>query len=211
LDSPTPNSDFNSDGLYDCLDINALVAEIAAGTHNPAFDLTTDGLVNLADRDAWLAEAGGINLGSGRVYRLGDANLDGLVDGSDFGVWNAHKFTATAAWCDGDFTADGIVDGSDYGVWNVNKFTASDTAARIRNESTDFNLALLDSPATVAAATEPVPVQTFPMRPELGPRAVVLTRSANRHYELMKKPDESEIGTLNFDWVWRGGAPGDPQ
>jgi hypothetical protein len=126
------DGDFNDDGLYDLLDIDALVAEIAAATHNLLFDLTGDTLVNLADRDAWLAEAGAFNLPSGNPYLLGDANLDGVVDGSDFGIWNANKFTAVAAWGQGDFTADGSVDGSDFGVWNANKFTASDESRGMR-------------------------------------------------------------------------------
>ncbi len=120
------DGDFNDDSLYDCLDINALVAEIAAGTHDLSFDLTGDGLVNLADRDAWLAEAGAINLGPGRAYRVGDANLDGVVDGQDFIRWNAYKFSSTTAWCDGNFNGDFFVDGHDFILWNANKFTSSD-------------------------------------------------------------------------------------
>jgi hypothetical protein len=83
--------------------------------------------VNLADRDAWLVEGGAQNPAQtgGNPFLLGDANLDGFVDGSDFGIWNANKFTANAAWCSGDFSADGFVDGSDFGVWNSNKFTSS--------------------------------------------------------------------------------------
>ena len=123
---PVIDGDFNNDGNYDCLDINALIAAITAGTNDSGFDLTGDGLLGLADRDAWLAEAGGVNLGPGKVYRLGDANLDGFVDASDFNLWNANKFTTTAAWCSGDFNADGFVDASDFNLWNVNKFTTSD-------------------------------------------------------------------------------------
>jgi hypothetical protein len=111
--------------LYNLLDIDALVAEIAAGTHQPAFDMTGDALVNLNDRDAWLAEAGGVNLGPGRVYPLGDANLDSFVDGSDFNLWNSNKFTSVAAWSKGDFNADGVVDGSDFNIWNSLKFTGA--------------------------------------------------------------------------------------
>lgn len=55
----------------------------------------------------------------------GDANLDSIVDGSDFVIWNAHKFTANAAWCLGDFTADGFVDGADFIAWNMNKFQSA--------------------------------------------------------------------------------------
>ena len=120
------DGDFNDDGVYDCADIDALVAEIAAATHIGSFDLTADGQVDLADRDAWLAEAGSVNLGSGRAYLLGDANLDGTVDGTDFNAWNANKFTATASWCGGDFNADGFIDGSDFNIWGVFKFQSSD-------------------------------------------------------------------------------------
>jgi hypothetical protein len=131
LQSNAVYGDFNNDGLYDGFDIDALVAAIAAGTHQPQFDLTGDALVNLADRDAWLTEAGGINLGPGQVYRHGDANLDGVVDGSDFGIWNANKFTSVAAWTRGDFNADSLVDGSDFGILNANKFTSSSIQFRM--------------------------------------------------------------------------------
>jgi hypothetical protein len=50
------------------------------------------------------------------------------VDGSDFGIWNANKFTSNANWCDGDLNANGVIDGSDFGIWNAIKFTSSDTA-----------------------------------------------------------------------------------
>ncbi|HEY6563707.1 MAG TPA: PQQ-dependent sugar dehydrogenase [Pirellulaceae bacterium] len=121
--------DFNGDLVLNLVDLDALVAAIAGGGHPSAFDLTMDGQVDLLDRDAWLAVAGALNLPSQNPYRLGDANLDGVVDGSDFGVWNSHKFTTAAAWSAGDFNADGVVDGSDFGIWNGNKFTSSDRAS----------------------------------------------------------------------------------
>lgn len=117
--------DFDGNGNYDCSDIDSLVTVIAAGTHDHSFDLTGDGRVDQLDLNTWLAVAGSQNLASGRSYLMGDANLDGLVDGNDFITWNAHKFTNTAAWCLGDFTADGIVDGLDFIAWNQNKFTSS--------------------------------------------------------------------------------------
>ena len=33
-----------------------------------------------------------MNLPSGNPYLLGDANLDGTVDGQDFLIWNSNKF-----------------------------------------------------------------------------------------------------------------------
>ena len=55
-------------------------------------------------------------------YAPADANLDGIVDGADFLVWNAHKFTSRSYWSHGDFNADGAVDGQDFLIWNQQKF-----------------------------------------------------------------------------------------
>lgn len=120
------DGDFNDDGLFNCADVNGLTADIAAGTNTASFDLTGDGNVNIADLDAWRLAAGEVNIGPGRAYRVGDANLDGVVDGSDFNIWNANKFTGNTAWCSGNFNADTVTDGSDFNLWNSNKFTASD-------------------------------------------------------------------------------------
>ncbi len=121
-DGKTVDGDFNDDGLYDCHDIDALISAIAQGLNDAAFDVTGDGHIDSSDRDKWLAEAAAVN-GLALPYRLGDANLDGVVDVPDFNVWNANKFTTTAAWCQGDFTADGVIDVPDFNAWNRNKFT----------------------------------------------------------------------------------------
>lgn len=134
------DGDFNDDGLYNCLDIDALVAAIAAGTDGLAFDLSGDAVVDVADRDAWLAEAGEVNLGPGKAYLLGDANLDGVVDGMDFVEWNENKFATVAGWCGGDFTADGIADGFDFVVWNQNKFQGSGGLAEVGVPQLDLDL-----------------------------------------------------------------------
>ncbi|MEM7312639.1 MAG: PEP-CTERM sorting domain-containing protein, partial [Planctomycetota bacterium] len=127
--------DFNGDGVWDCQDIDALVAEIVAGTDNPAFDMTGDGQVDADDinnqPNGWLGVGGANNPQEtgGNAFLPADANLDGVVDVSDFGIWNGNKFTAVDAWCSGDFNADGVVDVSDFGLWNGNKFTSSSDAA----------------------------------------------------------------------------------
>ncbi len=61
----------------------------------------------------------------------GDANGDGSVDGSDFGIWNANKFRSGTNWITGDFNGDGITDGSDFGIWNANKFTSVRSAIAV--------------------------------------------------------------------------------
>jgi hypothetical protein len=118
-----PSGDFNADGHYDCQDIDALTALIATAAYDVDFDLNLDGVLDLADLELWLAEAGAVNLPSGNSFLFGDANLDGSVDGTDFLIWNQHKFTANAAWCSGDFNADGFVSGLDFVIWNSNKFS----------------------------------------------------------------------------------------
>ena len=121
-------ADFGDDGQLDCLDVDALTAEIAAGTDNSEFDLTGDGFVQQDDLTEWLRLAGERNLASGNSYLSGDANLDGVVDVGDFNAWNDNKFTAIAGWCSGDFNADGFVDVGDFNIWNDNKFTSADIA-----------------------------------------------------------------------------------
>ena len=134
LGMPGISGDFNADGAWDCSDIDALVGEIAAGTNNAAFDMNGDGLVDNADvydaGNGWLAVGGANNpsdTSGGNAFLPGDANLDGVVDVSDFNLWNGSKFTNTAAWCSGDFNTDGVVDVSDFNLWNGNKFTAADS------------------------------------------------------------------------------------
>ncbi|MEM7312162.1 MAG: choice-of-anchor B family protein, partial [Planctomycetota bacterium] len=122
------DADFNDDGLYNCADINALTAEIAAGSNNDDFDLTGDGVVNLDDQTQWLTDAGGRNLSPGSTYLPGDANLDGAVDVSDFNIWNREKFTNNTDWCAANFNGDDRVDVGDFNIWNANKFQSADAA-----------------------------------------------------------------------------------
>ncbi len=123
------DGDFNDDGFFDCADVDSLVGDIAAMSNTPDFDLTGDGVVNTDDLTQWLAEAGAVNLASGNPYLPGDATLDGVVDVSDFNVFNTNKFTLNAAWCKGDFDANGVIDVSDFNIFNNNRFSMSDVAS----------------------------------------------------------------------------------
>ena len=59
------------------------------------------------------------------AFLPGDANGDGAVDGTDFGIWNTNKFTSVSGGTSqADFNGDGSVDGTDFGIWNANKFTS---------------------------------------------------------------------------------------
>lgn len=141
--SQLPTGDFDQDGDFDCADVNGLVTIIAGGNHVQLFDMTGDHLVDGTDLSAWLAAAGAANLPSGGAYLPGDANLDGFVDGSDFNLWNSHKFSAISAWCSGDFNADGAIDGSDFNLWNSNKFNASDGTSAVPEPAALFKWLLV--------------------------------------------------------------------
>ena len=114
--------DFNADGLMDIVDLDSLTAAIATHSADMSFDLTSDNVVDHADLSNWLATSGELNLGSGRTYYAGDADLDGEVDVIDWHHMNWHLFTSSTAWSSGDFNADGVVDGSDVALWNINKY-----------------------------------------------------------------------------------------
>jgi hypothetical protein len=90
---------------------------ISTGVTDLQYDVNSDGTVDPSDLNFWILDL--------KQTLLGDANLDFFVDGPDFNIWNANKFTAIPAWCSGDFNADGSVDGSDFNVWNANKFQAA--------------------------------------------------------------------------------------
>jgi uncharacterized lipoprotein YddW (UPF0748 family) len=121
--------DFNQDGQYDTVDIDALTTAMASGTNPPEFDLDGNGQLTINDLVLWLAEAGEENLPSGASYLFGDSNLDGSVNGADFIHWNTHKFTVDSLWSHGDFNADGAINGADYVTWNQFKFLSADTMA----------------------------------------------------------------------------------
>ena len=137
-----PSGDFNGNGQYQCDDVDALVAQIASGVFDAGFDLNLDGMLDIADLQAWLAEAGAAQLPSGNPYLPADADLNGFVDGQDFIAWNDNKFTSTSAFCSGDFNADGVVDGQDFILWNDHKFQSADGVRQVPEMASCYMLVL---------------------------------------------------------------------
>jgi hypothetical protein len=122
------DGDFNDDGELSCVDLNALTSAMVTG-EDLSFDVSADGLLDENDLLLWFVLASRANSGSGEIYRPGDANLDGTVDGLDFDIWSSNRFTLVGGWCNGDFNIDGQVDVSDFNIWNDNRFESGVAAA----------------------------------------------------------------------------------
>lgn len=93
--------DFDGNGVLGTEDINALVAQPTAGTHDPRYDVTGDGVVDGADVVHWVKEL--------KRTWMGDANLDGEFNSADFvAVFQPGKFEQNedAVWTEGDWTGD---------------------------------------------------------------------------------------------------------
>ena len=137
--------DFDGSETCDVDDLNLLLATgpIAGGIPavggNELFDLDGNGVLDLDDVSEWLDLAATEN-GLATPYLYGDANLDGTVDGADFLLWNASKFSSSLQWDQGDFNGDGVVDGGDFLVWNANKFTSSDGLSAVPEPTSVWSL-----------------------------------------------------------------------
>ena len=148
ITSPTCQCDFDWDGDCEVDDLDMLVSEgpidvgVAVTPTNEQYDINGDGSIDLMDRDLWL-ELGATANGYDSPYKLGDANLDGTVDGQDFLAWNGAKFGASLLWSDANFNGDAVVDGQDFLAWNANKFTSSDAVSVPEPASCAVLLALI--------------------------------------------------------------------
>ncbi|MFC1757704.1 LamG-like jellyroll fold domain-containing protein [Planctomycetota bacterium] len=112
--------DFDGDGLLGIADVNLLTAEIQAGTNAEKFDLNDDGSVDSRDLKQFVEGPDKLN-----TY-VGDANLDGEFNSSDFVVvFTASEYEDTIAsnstWATGDWNGDGEFNSSDF----VTAFTSA--------------------------------------------------------------------------------------
>jgi hypothetical protein len=98
-----PSGDFNGDGVLDLTDIDLLNQTVRAGTHDPAFDLNSDQVVDVRDRTIWVEDLR-------RTY-FGDANLDGEFNSLDLvTVFQTAEYEdaiiENSTWSTGDWTDD---------------------------------------------------------------------------------------------------------
>lgn len=86
--------------------IDSLYAEIASETYAPHLDLVDDGKLDESDVQ-FLVE-------NTLQTRFGDANLDGLVDFSDFLQLSSNYGLENSSWSQGDFDGNGTVNFEDF-------------------------------------------------------------------------------------------------
>ena len=126
-----PLCDFNDDGFCQIGDLDALLYDGQTQQILDPYDLNSDGVVNLSDRDEWYTAASAEN---GVELVPGDTNLDGMVvasDLNDLGTnWQRTDATSVAQ---GDFNGDGLVaaaDLNDIGLfWQHGVAAAADDSA----------------------------------------------------------------------------------
>ena len=76
----------------------------------------------------------------------GDANLDGLIDGGDYGIIdNNVQIPGADSYYNGDFNYDGVIDGGDYGIIDNN----------IQQQGAPFDVSGVVSLSGVTAVPEP--------------------------------------------------------
>ena len=80
--------DMDGSGTTDVADVNALYSQF--GTHSWLQDINSDGTVNSADVMSMVTQ----------VFRsaMGDFNLDGIVDNSDYLIWQSHFGCGTTVY-----------------------------------------------------------------------------------------------------------------
>jgi hypothetical protein len=116
------SGDYTGDGQVTSADLDLALDAAAANISAAYFDLDDSGIVNETDARMLIQQVLNTN--------YGDANLDGVVDGTDFNRWNDHNFQSCGtSWSQGDFSGDGKTDGTDFNSWLANRFTGMPVAA----------------------------------------------------------------------------------
>jgi hypothetical protein len=154
------------DGEYD--GVQGLVqAAYHFGAWNGAGGITTsmtaarNGLTTIAVATAQQtvhdgATFGGVNVAGEDVLLMytyaGDANLDGIIDGGDYGIIdNFVQVPGADGYANGDFNYDGTIDGGDYGVIDNNIQSQGPPIQQAFASFTSSGVTAVPEPATAAA------------------------------------------------------------
>jgi alkaline phosphatase len=118
-------ADFDDDGAVTTSDIDMLRDNMGGGSGT--FDLNGDGLVDDGDLDYLLTDV----LGT----RVGDFNLDGLVDGTDLAIFKAGFGMSGQGYAQGNCNPDEFIDGTDLAILKSN-FGLSGTGVLVPGPAT---------------------------------------------------------------------------
>jgi hypothetical protein len=135
--------DVDGDGQVTAGDVDRLFDAVNAGRDLSVLDLNGDLRVDSGDV-TYLVE-------TILATRFGDANLDGQVDGEDWGIWNEHRFQSCGSWESADFNGDGVTDGRDFNLWQQSRFTGSAAAPSGSGSRAAARAPLAVGPAIAAA------------------------------------------------------------
>ncbi|MCA9185546.1 MAG: DUF6174 domain-containing protein [Pirellulaceae bacterium] len=122
------------------LTVDGLFAELQRAIDYPAFDIQAQFDSNLGYPTSFFVDYVLEIADEEMSYRAhdlvlsaipGDANLDRVVDDTDFEIWNGNKFSAGTNWRHGDFTGDGVTDVLDFNVWNAHRVSQSSQTASV--------------------------------------------------------------------------------
>ncbi len=103
------DGDFDGNGSQGAGDIDRLIDML--GTGLVGYDLTGDSSVTTADVENLVTVRFG-------TY-FGDANLDGVVSGADFLIWQ-NNCGLDGGWAEGNWNYDTTVSGADFLIWQNN-------------------------------------------------------------------------------------------
>jgi hypothetical protein len=125
---------------------------------------------------------------------VGDANLDGTVDGSDYALIDAaFSKGKQTGWFNGDFNFDGTVDGSDYSLIDSTDSNAHTTIPAAMEAVAATPAAEVEAPTDRAnVQTHPVVPASFPQQPvptavwvdQSGPTGELVEQIKNRRVRL---------------------------
>lgn len=100
------SADVNSDGIVDYNDVRKI--ELYIGETDASLDVNSDGEVTVEDSRIAVGLIDPI---------IGDINLDGNVDGTDFGQFIGNWGTNSTGWTNADFDYNGTVNGADWSLF----------------------------------------------------------------------------------------------
>lgn len=111
IGQPLGDGDFNMDGTLDIADLDGITEAVKSGSQDAVYDVDLNGTVDATDRTLWIERVRG-------TY-IGDANLDGEFNTSDFvSVFQAGEYeddvAGNSTWTTGDWNGDGEFDTTDF-------------------------------------------------------------------------------------------------